>query len=74
MAAAEPWLTVGQAHQRLAELGISEQTVRDWADAQRLKSRRLGGGDTGHRRIDPKAVEAELRRFRGEDLQSPDTP
>ncbi|HEY9418090.1 MAG TPA: helix-turn-helix domain-containing protein [Pseudonocardia sp.] len=63
MASDERWLTVGQAHEMLAELSISEQTVRDWADSNRLTSRKL---PSGHRRIAESSVLAVLREFRGE--------
>jgi hypothetical protein len=64
VASDERWLTVGQAHEMLGELAISEQTVRDWADANRLKSRKL---PSGHRRIAESSVLTVLREFRGEE-------
>jgi hypothetical protein len=59
----ERWLTIGQTHQRLAELGITEQTVRAWADAGRhgLVVRRLPGSK--HRRVAESSVEALLQRW-----------
>lgn len=62
MADQETWLTVGEAHRRLAEMNISEQTVRDWADAGKLKARRLL---SGHRRIAASSIDAMLADYRG---------
>lgn len=71
----EKWIKLGEAHRQLAALNITEQTVRNWADSGRLKSRRLGqDGATGHRRIAQSSVDAELARFHGETAPPPDAP
>jgi excisionase family DNA binding protein len=51
----DTWLTVGQAAQRL---GVSDTTVRQYADSGQLKTARL---PSKHRRISAESVE-KLRR------------
>jgi excisionase family DNA binding protein len=46
-----PWLTL---HAASALLGVAPATVRRWADAGRIPTRRTPGG---HRRFDPQAVQ-----------------
>lgn len=46
-----PWLTL---HATSTLLGVSPATVRRWADAGRISTRRTPGG---HRRFDPQAVQ-----------------
>ena len=64
----ETWLTIGQAHDRLGDLGITEQTVRNWADTGKhgLVMRRLPGST--HRRVSKSSVEALLRQWESGDV------
>lgn len=67
MADGEKWLSLRQAHARLAELGIDVQTIRAWGEKGRFGEVKKTLG--GHRRFDPKAVDEVLRKWRaGESL------
>jgi excisionase family DNA binding protein len=54
--ATDTWLSL---HEASAHLGVSPSTLRRWADAGRIPSRRTAGG---HRRFDPAAVQALARQ------------
>ena len=62
-APAREWLSLGQAS---ALLGVSQSTVRRWADAGELRSFRTSGG---HRRI--RAEDARLFLTRGGQTAAP---
>ncbi|MER7166749.1 helix-turn-helix domain-containing protein [Micromonospora sp. NPDC000207] len=59
----ETWLRFGDAVKMLKPLGITDQTIRNWADGGRLKSFRLGpDGKSGHRKIALSSVLRELEQ------------
>ncbi|MGI5243246.1 hypothetical protein [Dactylosporangium sp. CA-139066] len=60
------WLKLGEAHEQLRVMGISDQTVRAWGDAGRygLVVRRVGG----HRKFRADTVAEVLRRFHAGEL------
>lgn len=68
----ETWLRFGDAVKLLKPLGVTDQTIRNWADGGRLKSFRLGAdGKSGHRRIALSSVLAELEKA---GVQPPQVP
>lgn len=59
----ETWLRFGDAVKLLKPLGLTDQTIRNWADGGRLKSFRLGvDSKSGHRKIALSSVLTELSR------------
>ncbi len=59
----ETWLRFGDAVKMLKPLGLTDQTIRNWADGGRLKSFRLGvDGRSGHRKIALSSVLGELKK------------
>lgn len=70
MADGEKWLSLRQAHERLAELNVNIQTIRAWGEKGWLGPVRKTAG--GHRRYEPKAVDEALRKWRAGEPLGPD--